>query len=64
MEAFLWRVVYAVVGVLIFWLVVPLFLQVIGLPVPANVWQLLRVVVACIALCYVLFLRHQPPKPW
>jgi hypothetical protein len=64
MKSFLWRVLYAVVCVVVFWLVFPLFLEVVGLPLTGQVTQLLRVTIACIAILYVLFSRHDPPTPW
>jgi putative effector of murein hydrolase LrgA (UPF0299 family) len=63
MRAFLWRLVYAVVCVFVFWLVFPLFLAAIGLPLPGNVMALFRVVIPCIALLYVIF-GPEPPYPW
>ena len=49
MKALLWRVIYAVVCVVIFLLVVPVFLRVIGVPMGGDLWELIRVCVACIA---------------
>jgi hypothetical protein len=45
------------------WLILPLFLSVIGFTFPGNIWELLRVVIACIAVIYVLF-GPAPPSPW
>ena len=63
MSAFLWRVIYAVVGVIVFLLIMPLFCSVVGFPLQGEVWQLLRICVACIAVIYVLF-GPAPPKPF
>ena len=63
MKALLWRVIYAVVCVVIFLLVVPLFLRVIGFPMGGDLWELIRVCVACIAVLYVFF-GPAPPPPF
>lgn len=63
MKALLWRVVYAAFGVIVFWMVIPLFLSVVGFDAPGQAMQLLRICVACIAVAYVLF-GPQPPMPF
>ena len=63
MQNFLIRALYAVVGWWVFWLVFPLFLDVISLNIPGNLMQLLRIITACLALIYVLY-PSVPPKPW
>jgi len=59
----LWRVVYAAIAVVMFWLIFPLFLAVIGFALPANLVLLLRLVTACLAVLYVLF-GPVPAAPW
>ncbi len=63
MKAFLWRVVYAAVCVVMFVLIAPLFLSVVGFPIQGNLWNLIRLCVACIAVLYVFF-GPPPPAPW
>ena len=63
MKALLWRVIYAVVCVIIFFLVVPLFLRVVGFPVTGDVWELIRVCIGCLAVLYVIW-GPQPPSPF
>ena len=55
MSAFLWRIIYAVVCVVIFWLVFPLFLSVVGFNPANNLIALMKICIACIAVLYVLF---------
>lgn len=61
MRAFIWRVVYAAVFVVMFLLIVPLFLEVIGFPATGSLWALIRICIACLAVAYVLF--GPPPQP-
>ena len=63
MKGFLWRVVYAALSVFMLWLVLPLFLSVIGFDLPGNLFALMRVCVGCIAVLYVFF-GPEPPSPW
>lgn len=63
MKSFLWRVLYAAICVFMFWLILPLFLSVIGFTLPANLLALLKICVACIAVLYVLF-GPTVPSPW
>jgi hypothetical protein len=63
MKALLWRIVYAVFFVIVFWMVIPLFLSVVGFNPPGDAMALLRIVVACLAVAYVLF-GPQPPMPF
>lgn len=55
MKAFLWRVIYAAVCVVIFWLIFPLFLNVIGFSAEGSLIALLKICIACAAVIYVLF---------
>lgn len=63
MKHLLFRILYAVICVVIFWLVFPLFLSVLGFPLRGDVIQLMHVVIACIAVLYVLF-GGVPPEPF
>ena len=63
MRAFLWRVVYAAICVVMFWLIVPLFLSVIGFHPAGDFLRLLQICIACIAVLYVFF-GPTPPAPW
>ena len=63
MKAMLWRMIYAVICVVIFFLIAPLFFSVVGFPVGGDVWQLIRICVGCIAVLYVFF-GPQPPAPF
>ncbi len=63
MKALLWRMLYAVICVVIALLVIPLFLQVVGFPLSGALEQLVRLLIACIAVLYVFF-GPVPPAPW
>lgn len=63
MKGFLWRIVYAAFFVVVFWLVFPLFLAVVGFSAGGPLIALLRVCIACIAVAYVLF-GPPPPMPF
>ncbi len=63
MKAMLWRVIYAVLCVVIFFLIFPLFASIVGFALGGDVWQLIRICVGCIAVLYVLF-GPQPPAPF
>ena len=59
MSALLWRMLIAVIVVLLLFAAVPLFLEIIGFPLAANVWALLRIIIAGLAVLYVV----AGPKP-
>ena len=61
MAGYAWRAILALVGFGLFMLIAPLFMDVIGLQLAANVWQLIKILVGVIALCYVVW---GPPVPW
>lgn len=63
MKSFLWRVLYAALAVAMFWLIFPLFLSVIGFSLAPNLFALMKLVIACIAVLYVFF-GPTPPAPW
>ena len=63
MSAFLWRILYAVICFVLFWMVFPLFLQVIHISMDGALIELMRIVSAAIAVLYVLF-GPTPPVPF
>jgi len=63
MKNFLLRMLYAVICVVIFLVVFPMFMNVVGFAMAGQVWELVRVLVACIAVVYVL-VGPTPPAPW
>lgn len=63
MKALMWRVIYAVLCVVMFVMVVPLFASVVGFPLAGNVWELIRICIGCIAVLYVIF-GPAPPSPF
>lgn len=60
MKAFLWRIIYAAFFVVVFRIVFPLLLAVVGLPATGSLVPLITVCVACLAVAYVLF--GPPPQ--
>ncbi len=63
MRNLLWRMLYAVICVVIALLVIPLFLSVVGFPLSGDLMQLIRLLIACIAVLY-MFFGPVPPAPW
>jgi len=63
MKNFLLRMLYAVICVVIFWLVFPLFLSIVGFSLSGQVLAMFRIIIACLAVIYVLF-GPAPPVPW
>jgi len=63
MKNFIWRVIYAVAGFVIFWLIFPLFLNVLDLKLDGSLLALMKVCTACIAVLYVLY-PSTPPTPF
>lgn len=63
MRAFIWRIVYAAVAVVVFFLIFPPFMAVVGFAPGGELWSLIRIAVACLAVLYVLF-APPPPAPW
>ncbi len=63
MKNLLWRMMYAVICVVIALLVIPLFLSVVGFPMSGDVARLIRLLIAGIAVLYVFF-GPVPPAPW
>ena len=60
MSAMLWRILIAVVVVLVAYAAIPVFLRVIGFPAPSDLLLLLRICIAGLAVLYVL---KGPPFP-
>jgi len=55
MKSLLWRLIYAVIVVLILFKVVPLFCSVVGFTLTGDAWQLIRICLGGLAVLYVLF---------
>lgn len=49
------RIIIALVAYGLFLVVAPLLFGVLSLTLPANVWQLIRICAAVIALCYIVW---------
>jgi len=60
MRGMLVRALIALVCWFVFWLIAPLFMQVVGFPMTGQVLQLVKLISACLAVLYVLF---GPPVP-
>lgn len=54
MSSMLWRVLIAVVVVLVTFALIPPFMRVVGLDVSGDVMTIVRIVVAALAVLYVL----------
>ena len=63
MRALLWRIIYAVIVLLMVLYIVPLFFAVVGFALPGAAWQLIKVCLIFLAVLYVLF-GPQPPSPF
>ena len=61
MSALLWRVIIAVIAVVILFAAIPLLFQIVGFPLEGPVWALLRICIAGIAVFYVLSGRPVGP---
>ena len=55
MAGLIWRLVIAVICVLFAYAAIPLFLGIIELTMTAQVWALLKLCIAVLAVLYVLF---------
>ena len=60
MAGMLWRIVLAVIAVLLFYAILPPVMRVIGFPASGDVLLILRIAVAGLAIVYVL---KGPPFP-
>lgn len=63
-KAFLLRLIYAVICFALFWWLIPMFLDIIGLNPPGNIVQFLKVISGLLALLYVVFGPAEPPYPF
>lgn len=63
MRAFLLRIIYAVIVVVMLLIVIPLFFSVVGFALPGAAWELIRLCIVCLAVLYVLF-GPEPPSPF
>jgi hypothetical protein len=63
MKALLWRALYAVICVfMVLWLA-PLVAAAIGFPLTGAVWTLVKAIMACIAVLYIIW-GPTPPAPF
>lgn len=53
-SSFFWRVLIAVVGAILALAIIPPFLRLIGFPASADLMLVIRIVVAAIAIFYVI----------
>ena len=64
LKAFLWRCVWAAIGVIVFLLVWPLILAMVGMGVTAGpAFALLRIALAILVILYIVF-GPAPPAPF
>ena len=54
MSALLWRIIIAVICVVLILAILPPFFRVVGFDVSGDVWNILRICIAGIAVLYVL----------
>ncbi len=52
--AFFWRVLVAVIAVILFYAILPPFLRIIGFPSSGDLMVIVKIVVAALAVFYVL----------
>ncbi len=65
LKAFLWRVVYVAVLVVVLAFVIPLLFQLVGVGIPSGpAIVLLKFAFACIVLIYVFFGPDYPAAPF
>lgn len=62
MKAMLWRVIYAVIFVVLLFALIPPLMALLGFPLGAA-WPIIRICIAGIALFYILA-GPQPPAPF
>lgn len=61
MSGILWRILFAVIAVVLFWQLLPPLTRIFGFDLSADVLMVLRVIVAGLAIYYVL---SGPTPPW
>lgn len=62
MRALLWRIIYAVIAVLLLFALIPAVAQLLGFPL-GEAWPILRICIGGIAIFYILA-GPQPPAPF
>ena len=63
MKALLWRALYAVICVfMVLWLA-PLVAAAVGFPLTGATWALVKAIIACIAVLYIIW-GPQPAAPF
>ena len=62
MSALLWRVLIAVIAVVLLLAILPPFFRIVGFDLSGDVWTITRVVIAGLAIFYVLSGRPFPPS--
>jgi hypothetical protein len=63
MSALLWRVIIAVICVVLILALLPPFFRVVGFDISGDVWAILRICIAGIAVLYVLVGTRLFPSP-
>lgn len=66
MSGLLWRIIVAVICVVLVLALLPPFFRVVGFDVAGDLWLILRICIAGLAVLYVLFgssPRWTPPSP-
>lgn len=61
MIGILYRTILAVIVLVLFYALVPVLFRVVGVPLSADVWTILRICLAGLALLYIALGRSQPP---
>lgn len=61
MGGILFRTVLAVIACVLLFVLLPAVFRVIGVPLTADVWLILRICIAGMALLYIAWGRSQPP---
>lgn len=61
MTGILLRTIFAVVAVVVLFVLIPVVFRVVGMPLSADVWMILRVCIAGLAVLYIAFGKQTPP---
>lgn len=61
MGAILYRTILAVIACVVLFVLIPVLFRVVGLPLSADVWLILRICIAGLALLFIAWGRSQPP---
>lgn len=61
MAGIVWRVIIAVIAVLFAFAIIPLVADIFGLALAGNVWKLLKLCIAALAVFYIL---RGPSPSW